>query len=318
MTLPGELTSRRAFRTGYLPTYSAALFLLTLAWGGAPGHPVDFGRAWRTADHLGVMQVLLLALAVTLAAVLLQPLQLSLVRMLEGGFPVWLGSGLACAAQVRRKKELERSVTKKLDAAVALIGATASHQATDKLVQEAGTASAKLRSRFPLRDHAIRATALGNALAAAEETAGSGYGLDAVVIWPRLYPLLSEQVRAAVDDLRDGMDAAARLTATGVLTALAATGLLAWHSGLRTLLALLPLTIAVLSYLGAVRAATAFGIAMSVAFDLHRFDLLRTLKLAMPATQEEEQETNRALSDFLRQGVPAPFRYTDAGSDARQ
>jgi hypothetical protein len=39
-------------------------------------------------------------------------------------------------------------------------------------------------------------TMLGNTLCAAEFRARSRYGLDVVVLWPRLYPLLSDRVPA--------------------------------------------------------------------------------------------------------------------------
>ena len=308
MQPPGPLATGRFFRTGYLPTYAAAVFLLALVWGGAPRRPVNFSAALRTADHLGLAQLLLAALAVVLATVLLQPLQLSIVRVLEGGFPRWLGSGPARKRQIKRKERLEEAVQGMADAAGAL-----PDDGPDRaeLIQRAGAASARVRSRFPLPEHAVKATALGNALAAAEDTAGAAYGLDSTVLWPRLYPVLGQPVRAIVDDLRDGMDASARLAATGALTAVATVALLAWHSGVWTLLALIPLAVAGLGYVGAVRAAIAFGTAMCVAFDLHRFDLLRALRLAVPADQGAEQSGNRALSDFLRQGVRVPFTYAD-------
>ena len=186
MQPPGALASGRFFRTGYLPTYTAAVFLLVLVWAGAPSRPVDFSRAWRTANQLGAVQALLLALAVTLVAVLLQPLQLSIVRVLEGGFPRWLGSGLARNAKVRRKNSIEKAIQQKLDRATKTLetveapeapvaveapkaAGTAEAVSRDdalKLLQEAGAASARLRSRFPMPEHAIKATALGNALAA--------------------------------------------------------------------------------------------------------------------------------------------------------
>ncbi|MGE5291830.1 MAG: hypothetical protein ACM3ML_32475 [Micromonosporaceae bacterium] len=337
MQPPGALASGRFFRTGYLPTYAAAVFLLVLVWAGAPNRPVDFSRAWRTANQLGAVEALLLALAILLVAVLLQPLQLSIVRVLEGGFPRWLGSGLARNAKVQRKNSIEKAIQQKLDKAAKALEAAGAPETLEavrapkvaetveavsrdnalKLLQEAGTESARLRSRFPMPDHAIRATALGNALAAMEDTAGVAYGLDAAVVWPRLYPVLGDPVRVIVDDLRDGMDAAVRLAATGALTAVAALGLLVWHSGWWTLLALAPLGVAVLAYAGAVRAAIAYGTAVHAAFDLHRFDLLRALHLALPQDRNAEQASNRELSDFLRQGVPVPFTYADPGSVGR-
>lgn len=51
---------------------------------------------------------------------------------------------------------------------------------------------------------------LGNVLRSAEGRAGSRYGLDAIVVWPRFYPLLSDKVTAVLDDLRDQLDLAAR------------------------------------------------------------------------------------------------------------
>jgi hypothetical protein len=306
------VSSGRFFRTGFLPTYGAAFFVLILIWAGAPYSRVDFSKAWRTASQLNGIQVLLIVLAVALTAVLLQPLQLVMVRVLEGGFPRWLGSDLASKAQLRRKRRLEKKIQDKIDEAVRLNG-PADADKRNTSIQKAGAMSARLHSRSPIPDYLVRGTALGNALAAMEDSAGAAYGLDAVVTWPRLYPVLGDKVRAVVDDLRDGLDAAARLAATGALTAVAAIVLLAWHSGLLTLLALAPLAVAALAYLGAVQAAIAYGTAMHVAFDLHRFDLLRALGLAAPAEQADENANNAALSDFLRQGVPVPFRYIDSG-----
>jgi hypothetical protein len=312
MQAPGALSSGRFFRTSYLPTYAAAVFLLILIWAGAPSVRVNFSKVWHTADHLGVAQVLLVVLAIALVAVLLQPLQLAMVRVLEGGFPRWLGSGLARKLQLRRKHSLEKKIQNKIDEAVKLDD-PAEADKRNTSIQEAGAMSVRLHSRFPIPDYLIRGTALGNALAAMEDSAGAAYGLDAVVTWPRLYPVLGDRVRAVVDDLRDGLDAAARLAATGAVTAVATVVLLAWHSGLLTLLALVPLAVALLGYVGAVQAAVAYGTAMHVAFDLHRFDMLRALHLEVPTEQSGEKTSNVALGDFWRQGVPVPFKYADPG-----
>jgi hypothetical protein len=64
----------------------------------------------------------------------------------------------------------------------------------------AGVAGLKLRQRFPIPDHLVKATRLGNLLAATEDRAGRDYGLDAVVAWPRLYPLLGAEIKVIVDD----------------------------------------------------------------------------------------------------------------------
>jgi hypothetical protein len=309
---PPEGMAGRFFRTGYLPTFCTVVFLLVLVWAGAPAKRVHFGDAWQTANNAGVVEILLIFFTVVLVSVLLQPLQLSLVRLLEGGWPRWLGSGLALRWQLYRKHRRERAVQKMVDQAAGTCSLDSRSNERESLVQRAGAATSWLRSRFPPQDFLVRPTALGNVLAATEDNAGVAYGLDAVVMWPRMYPLVSDQTRAVVDDLRDGMDGAARWTATGAVTAVATVGLLAWHSGWWMLLALAPLAVSVLAYSGAVRAATAYGLAIHVAFDLHRFELHKAMRLAVPDSHEAEGKANRALSDFLRQGVPVPFSYTDS------
>jgi hypothetical protein len=79
------------------------------AWEPPPGGRLDFGAARATATNLGAGDVVLLVLAVTLAAVLLQPLQLSLVRALESGWPRALGAAAAWRRQLARKRRWEQA-----------------------------------------------------------------------------------------------------------------------------------------------------------------------------------------------------------------
>jgi hypothetical protein len=303
---PGQLASSRFFRVAYLPTCAGVIYLLVLIWAGAPGHRVHFGNAWRTASHLGIGEIVLLAIGITLVAVVVQPFQLALVRVLEGNFP---GSGKALKCQLCRKKSLATKrreaidkasnaadeLLKAIDKASGLPEIRKIRRELDGFTQDAGVASERLRLRYPRSDYVVRATGLGNALAAMEDTVGAGYGLDPVVTWPRLYPLLSDPVRAAVDDFRDSLDAAARLAATSAIAALATIALLAWHSEWWTSLALVPLAVAVVSYLATIPAAIGYGLAMQVAFDLHRFDLLRAMHLEEPDSAKVEKASNADL-----------------------
>jgi hypothetical protein len=296
---------RRFFLVSYLPTCAALLWLLVLVWAGGwgwirPGHRVNFTAAWRTATGLGVGEVVAIVLAVTVIAVVLQPFQLALIRTLEGAWPKWLGACLGLRLQRRRKKALAERA------------ALPQHtKLSDDIIQRAGVVGDELRRRFPLPDHLMRATALGNVLAAMEDTAGRSYGFDAVAAWPRLYPVLGEQVRALVDDLRDGLDAAARLVVTMTVTSAASVLLLGW-SGWWTLLALVPLAVAVVAYRGAVQAALAYSAGVHVAFDLHRFDLLKALNTHLPNAPRDERLVNEQWCDLWRQGVPMPASQTYA------
>jgi len=306
----------RFYLTSYLPTYAAALFLLMLVWAGAPGwtgrpgRRIRFTTAWATAFHLSLGEVVLAALAVALLAVVLQPLQLALIGIAQGSWPACLGRARARARQKNRRDRLAAAA--RLPQGPGL---------TDGAIQQAGAAGYQLRRRYPAAHHLLRPTALGNVLAAMDDRAGRTYGLDAVIAWPRLYPVLGEHVRALVDDRRDTLDAAVRMTATMAPTALIALALLAW-SGWWMTLALLPLAIAVLAYHAAVQAALAYAEAVHVAFDLHRADLLTALRMNLPARQETEKTLNEHWCDLWRQGIPLPatLEYTtaDNGNPARQ
>jgi hypothetical protein len=291
---------RRFYLVGYLPTYAAALFVLVLVWAGARGwdgrlnHRISFKTAWATASHLSLGEVVVLVLAVTLLAVVLQPLQCAMVHVAEGSWPAWLGTKWARRRQLGRKKRLARATQ-----------LPAGPELTDEALQRAGAAGYQLRRRFPGPDHLVRPTALGNVLAAMEDGAGRAYGLDAVTAWPRLYPVLGEQAKSLVDDRRDALDAAVRMAVTMAVTAVASLVLLLW-SGWWLLLVLMPLGVALLAYHGAVQAALAYAETVYVAFDLHRADLLTALRTDPPAQQDAERILNEQWCDLWRQGIPLP------------
>ncbi|MBO3748371.1 hypothetical protein J5X84_20035 [Streptosporangiaceae bacterium NEAU-GS5] len=281
----------------YLPTYAGALVILVLVWAGAPGQ-VDFARAWRTASGLSAGEIVLLGVAITLIAVLGVPLQLALVRVLEGEWPFPALTRRALERQALRRTRL----AEREQLPDGPIG--------EADVQAAGVAGARLRRLYPPPE-LLRPTALGNALAATEAGAGEPYGLDAVVVWPRLYPLLSPGVKTVVDDRRDMLDAAARLSATMAIVAVAAFGLLV-ASGWWLPLAAVPAAIAWAAYVGAVHAAVAYGEAVRAAIDLERFALIDALRLPRPLDPDDERRRNAALCDQWRQGVrpaPEPYRH---------
>jgi hypothetical protein len=300
-----NLRSGRFLLVGYLPTAAAALFMLILVWSGAPlwlrhGDHLSFKAAWKVAAGLGIGEMVLLAVVVTLVAAVLVPLQLSVMRLLKGGWPTVLGGKVGLRWQRYRRDRLVKAA----ELPATRVGLTA------EVVLKAGRAGAKLRRRYPLPDHLMRSTALGNALAAMEDVGGRDYGLDAVVAWPRLYPVLGEQVRTVVNDRRDVMDAAGRMAATSAVTTVASLVLL-YGSDRWLLLALIPAGLVVVSYVGAVSAAVAYGEAVRSAFDLHRFDLLAALHLPLPKNAEQEYAQNQQLCAMWRQGMPMNAEYRE-------
>ncbi|GAA2000740.1 hypothetical protein [Catenulispora subtropica] len=311
---PSETVARRFFLVDYLPTYGFVLFVLVLGWAGAPArHPV-FARAWHTAAGLGVAEVLLISLVVLVATIVLAPFQLALVRLVEGARPRRWGRRRAVERQRRRREAWQRraeppsalspssppSALSPSSPPSAVAGPDAA------AVQQAGVAEAAWRARFPSADHLTCPTAFGNVLAAMEDTAGRAYGHDAAVTWPRLYLLLDDKVRAAVDQRRNAMDASVRMCATGLLAALVAVAMLTPHGGWWVFLALAPLAVAIAAYQGAVHGALAYAESVHVAYDLCRFNLLTALHLELPADVAADKALNRALSEFWRQNVPLP------------
>ena len=303
----------RFYLISYLPTYAAALFMLLLVWAGAPtwhgrpGRRIRFSNAWATASHLSLSEVVMVALAIALLAVILHPLQLALVNMAQGAWPAWLGATWARQRQKKHRDRLARAVQ-----------LPQGPELTSEAIQRAGTAGYDLRRRFPGPDHLLKPTRLGNVLAAMQDNAGRFYGFDAVTAWPRLYPVLGDRCRTLVDDRRDTLDASVRLAATMAVTALASLVLLlgsAWW----IVLALVPLAVAVLAYNAAVQAALAYAETVHVAFDLHRADLLTALRMQLPGRQDAECILNEQWCDHWRQGIPLPasMRYTTADNDSR-
>lgn len=67
-----------------LPVCVLALYVLALAWSGAPASSPNVERAVMHARHVAGWEALLLAVAVVVVAVIAEPLQVTLVRLLEG------------------------------------------------------------------------------------------------------------------------------------------------------------------------------------------------------------------------------------------
>jgi ABC-type multidrug transport system fused ATPase/permease subunit len=282
---------------GLLPTAALVLFVVALiGTGGASGAP-DLSKLPAELSATRIIQLLLLVLIVSLVA---HPLQLSLVRILEGY--AWetstLGDALSAIGVELHRRRLE--------------------QLQNLAYRTARTPEARRMQRlalsrlttFPADPERLLPTRLGNALRAAEDRAGQRYGLDTNAMMPRLYPFLSTTLTEALTGQRNQLDVAVRLCTvlvlgTGIsavlllgddwwMTVPLATGLLAW-----------------IAYRAAVQAAVSYGRLLYVAFDLHRFDMLRGLHYRLP-DRDSELTFNQALSRFLRgdiRNLPAEFPY---------
>jgi hypothetical protein len=276
-----------------LPAGALGLFVFGLLASGAPEHAPDIHRLSKRVASLDAWQAGAAFLALIAFALVTQPLQLSLVRLLEG---YWgesrLGRVLAAPgrALARRRRRALESDTKSAGP-----GEPSPQQAETMVA-----ASRRLERSFP-PENELLPTQLGNVLRAGETRAGGRYGLLTVVAWPRLYPLLPTSTAAIVDDQRDQLDLAARFCAFCLLGAAVSLGLLATH-GTWLVVPAAALVLAWICYRAAIAAALQYAVGLETAFDLHRVELLRALHLRLPADYDSELKTNEALSTFLLQG----------------
>jgi hypothetical protein len=143
------------------------------------------------------------------------------------------------------------------------------------------------------------------------------YGLDVAVAWFRLEPLLVGRVRDMVDRRARALALAARSTATAATVTLVGVALVPLAPGHVSVLLLVPAMATRLSYRAAVRAAAGYGLALRVAFDLQRFDLLAALHLRLPANPADERLCNKRLSASWTGEAPAelPYRHGPVGAD---
>lgn len=186
---------RRLVLGGILPNALLLVTLAALIRAGAPGQRPALFDVADQLRYAGIAQSLAVAAAATVAAVLLAPLQLPLVRVLEGYWPDTGAIG-------RLKRRRCRSYAARCADHRAL---TAPRSAPRPAEERAliDRAVWRLRHRYPEDGGRIMPTRLGNILRAAEDRAGGRYGLDTVTFWPRLYPFLPERLAALGSVFKD-------------------------------------------------------------------------------------------------------------------
>lgn len=160
-----------------------------------------------------------------------------------------------------------------------------------------------LETRHAREEHLVLPTRLGNAFRALEGYPNDRYGFDGVAMWPRIEPLLSEEVRKNVDRARGAVDLL--LTATTLSGLYAVTGVAlrplnygAWLVGL---------TLGLFSYAlyrTAVVAVVGLRSATAAAFDVGRSDLVKIFGYEIPSSPSDEKALLDELTGFVLYGEP--------------
>ena len=161
--------------------------------------------------------------------------------------------------------------------------------------------AAKLQlSMYPEQDQLLP-TRLGNVLRAAEDQAGQRYNLDTVIVWPRLLPHITGPLAQRLTQTRSQLDAFVRLSVTLLAATVVATAMLL-TDGPWLAIPVITVLLARISYKAAVYTAAKYGQGIHVAFDTHRFDMLRALHYPLPPTLQAEMAFNRKFVRFLDDG----------------
>jgi hypothetical protein len=264
------------------------------AWAHHRGglHTLSTQSSWLEHQTAAVQVAVILTvlLAVAVSGVVVNQAATPVLRLLEGYWPAW-------TEPVRRRlasKFAERAADQ--DAAWQTAYAQVHPPAAPTSSQLAAYARLeRRRRRCPAAAGYFLPTPIGNVLRAAERRPVDKYGLDTVVLWPRLWPALPETTRHDLLAARAALDSAATAAVWGLLFCVFAPFTL-WAVPV----GLAAATIAVVLVVPA--RAQVFGDLVEAAYDQHRTVLYTQLRWPLPTNPHEEKEAGQRLTAYLWRG----------------
>jgi hypothetical protein len=338
---------------GVIPSMVLIIFLFGLffLWSEKPSVVPDIQVMVTKVQNLDLQQGVLIGLAVIFFSLIMQPLQLSLVKLLEG----YWGDSTIAEFLSKIGKDIQRGRLKELEKDKNPPEKEMTNEERSYYWRRLNDAIWRSPQYYP-RQERLLPMSLGNILRASEDRAGNRYGLIAVVIWPRLYPLLSDNLRNILDTQRNQLDMAVRFCVIFLISTVSSLILyftiiysasftdfplslilsnsslvnvpfmniylwmgLSIKYGLWLTIPISTLALSWLSYRGAISTALSYGRSIEAAFDLHRFDLLKALHLDLPSDLSTERKSNRELSwflvDYLTIGKKTNFQYLHEGEN---
>jgi hypothetical protein len=279
---------------GVIPGTTLVAFLAALLLSGAPNESPSADRLASAVSALDALDVTVLVALAVLFALILHPLLYPLIQALEGYWPPVGPFGVA--VELGRRRHLARK--RALYAQGTSIQPHGWWETRFPYLKERRRVHASAAyAAFP-EDEWIMPTRLGNVLRHAERLAGDRYGLTAIEVIPRLYPLMPPTMTRVVDDARTELDIAVSFIFVWLTATTVSFVILAPH-GPWLVVPLLTYGLAWLSYRGAISAARYYGATIVWAIDLYRFALLEQLRIPLPKTHSEELQHNPELHKLL-------------------
>jgi len=187
-----------------LPGALLAAIVVAATRSGAYGlGEVSVQKVIPSASEFSAGTAVVSVFALFVFGVLLLPFQIALVQLLEG---YWgqgiLGRTLGGLAVERHRRRYTTASVLRITKAPEPPGHTFAQIA--KLARDQAAAARRksraeaLLKQFPLDPDLLMPTMLGNVLRNGEDYAGSRYGLDALTVYPRMYPSLSKPLSDAM------------------------------------------------------------------------------------------------------------------------
>lgn len=311
-----------------IPALFLVLWTYMLVTSGAVSGVPRLANVQASLSHWSVAKVAGLLFISLAVAMVIHPLQFATTQLLEG---YWGASALAVAAmkvRIVHHRKCERGLyyqaawnkSRWRDKCLEMLGkepGTDPEEQDQELKADVGAimksesgdplmlhsiaeqqASNQRASTYPLDPTRILPTRLGNALRSFEDTAGKQYGLDVLIMAPRLHLIATPRHLEYLIDAREDMDSAIRICTVGFVATLLTVGFLL-TDGLWLLWAILPYSVSYLAYRGAVSAAQGYGAVIASVIDLNRFRFYDELGLFPPRDTTEERQNNKTLMQIL-------------------
>jgi hypothetical protein len=270
-----------------------------LAWSYSRG---GLGRLTMVTRWMGgqttvaqVVVVLTVLLAVAGTGLIVNRLTFPVLRLLEGYWPPWCGRLCrSLLAQVEQRAIADEAAWKELAPRV--------YSPTPDATRAEVEAFARLdqrRRRRPNTASRYMPTRIGNILRAAESWPKDKYGLDATVVWPRLWLVLPDSSRQELLTARMALNSAVAAVIWGLLFCVYAV----WTPF--AILAGLAVATAAVAFWVPYRAEV-FGDLLEAAYDLHRFALYQQLRWPLPTDPMDEHSQGECLTEYLWRGGNDP------------
>lgn len=277
--------------------------------------------------------LLLLLICAGVGGVLLTALNKPLIHFYEGAFSFqrrWLLKG-ALRRNLDRHEALYQTLLphrEMYDEATTALRAEDGSQPSDKRRRVNSAALAiddaydllevsGYDNHLPIDPLVVAPTALGNAYAVMEEYPYHRYGIDPMVLWPRLLAVLPSDYRASIGEQKTTCDFLLNLSLLLTLFAVA-TWVIFVARAVNNLLfpsvALAGFVAGFIAY-GLYRAAVAetivLGKLINGAFDLYRGRLLEQFGFRRPSELVEEKALWRELAVFISRGEPFYYPHVE-------